>query len=305
MVVSRLAVSCHHGCSLCGHLVCRTIGCVSLCAKTLEPLLVKETKFHDLTNTAVQAALAAGELLRKGFGTHFSIQHKEGQHNLVTEYDHKAEESILHHIRSRYPNSQFLAEETGGSGDTQAPLTWIVDPLDGTVNFAHNIPVFAISIGLQKEGHLFSGVVYQPITQELFVAEKGKGAFLNGQRIKVSSTKLLKESILATGFPYNLAENPFHCIDHFVDILRAGIPIRRLGAAAIDLAYLAAGRFEGFFEVSLSPWDCAAGELLVQEAGGVVTHWNGSPFDLQSKNPIAASNALIHKEFIQLLQRSK
>lgn len=270
----------------------------------MEPLLVKETKFHDLTNTAIQAALEAGELLRNGFGTHFSIKHKEGKHNLVTEYDHRSEELILKLIQSRHPNSHFLAEETGGSGNQKAPFTWIIDPLDGTVNFAHNIPVFAVSIGVEQEGALFAGVVFQPITQELFVAEKGKGAFLNQKRLAVSPTQKLKDSILATGFPYNLAENPFHCIDHFIDILRAGIPIRRLGAAAIDFAYLAAGRFEGFFEVSLSPWDCAAGQLLVEEAGGIVTHWNNAPFDLRSKKPVAASNGLIHSEFIQLLKRS-
>jgi myo-inositol-1(or 4)-monophosphatase len=180
---------------------------------------------------------------------------------------------------------------------------WIVDPLDGTVNFAHNIPVFSISIALERKKELLSGVVYQPINRELFVAEKGKGAFLNGQKIHVSSTPLLEKSILATGFPYNFAENPFQCIEHFIDIAKLGIPVRRLGSAAIDLAYTAAGRFEGFFEVGLSPWDCAAGILLIEEAGGKVTDWNHSPFSLHAKKPILATNGFIHDSFSAILNR--
>ena len=266
--------------------------------------MVKEGKFSHLTFVAIEAALSAGEILKKGFGTHFSIQHKEGKHNLVTEYDHKAEKAIIEFIQANVPDSNFIAEESGDSGNKGANHTWIIDPLDGTVNFAHHIPLFAVSIGVEKEGKLVSGVIYQPMTQELFIAEKGIGAFLNGHQIHISPTKKLTDCILATGFPYNLSENPFHCIDHFLDILKAGIPIRRMGAAAIDFAYVAAGRFEGFFEVSLAPWDCAAGMLLVEEAGGTVSHWNGDPFDFRSRKPVAASNQFIHKEFLNLLQRS-
>lgn len=266
-------------------------------------LLVKKESFNHLTLVAIEAALAGGDLLRSGFGTHFSIQNKEGKHNLVTEYDHRSEEAIIGFIKSQVPDSKFVAEESGDSGRGKASHTWIIDPLDGTVNFAHQIPLFAVSIGVEQEGKLVAGVVYQPITQELFVAEKGSGAFFNGKPIQVSQTKKVTDGMLATGFPYNLADNPFHCIDHFVDILKAGVPIRRLGAAAIDLAYVASGKFEGFFEVSLAPWDLAAGILLVEEAGGTISHWDGSPFDLYSRKPIAATNRWIHQEFIHLLQR--
>jgi len=268
--------------------------------------LDKEKKpFSDLTLIAIEAALLAGDLLRSGFGTTFQIKSKEGHHNLVTEYDHKAERAIIDFISKHVPNSHFLAEESGESGKARSPdtLLWVIDPLDGTVNFAHNIPFFSVSIGLEQQGKITSGVVYAPMTHELFVAEHGCGSFLNGVKIHASPIPTLDRSILATGFPYNLAENPSHCIDHFVDILRAGIPIRRLGSAAIDFAYTAAGRFEGFFEVSLSPWDCAAGKLLVEEAGGHVTTWNGSPFSIHSRAPVLATNGAIHKEAMALLTR--
>jgi len=248
--------------------------------------------------------MAAGALLREGFGRKFSIQHKEGIHNLVTEYDYKSEKLIIDFLSKHAPGSQFLAEESGKSGEKTAPLLWIIDPLDGTVNFAHRLPMFAVSIGLEKEGHLFCGVVYHPITQELFVAERGKGAFLNGDPLSVSPTKQLKESILATGFPYNLAENPYHCIEHFLQILKAGIPIRRFGAAAIDFAYIAAGRFDGFLEVSLAAWDCAAGKLLIEEAGGKLSGWDGAPFDLRSKDPVLATNGHIHTQVLEILKRT-
>lgn len=267
-------------------------------------LAEKKESFSELTLIAIEAALAAGEILRSGYGTHFQIKSKEGHHNLVTEYDHKAERAIIDFIRQNAPHSSFLAEESGITGSKKEPLVWIIDPLDGTVNFAHKIPVFAVSIGIEQHNVLMGGVVYQPMTHELFVAQKGKGAFLNGNRIEVSPVDRLDKSILSTGFPYNLAENPLHCIDHFIDILRAGIPIRRLGAAAIDFAYTAAGRFEGFFEVSLYPWDCAAGKLLIEEAGGSITTWDGSPFDIRSKHSVLATNKWIHREAISLLTRT-
>jgi myo-inositol-1(or 4)-monophosphatase len=250
---------------------------------------------------AMEAALLAGELLRQGYGTRFSISSKEGRHNLVTEYDHKAEKMIIDFLGKNTPGSSFLAEESGvhGSSDIQ----WIIDPLDGTVNFAHGIPMFAVSIGALLHKKIVSGVVFQPMTHELFVAETGKGAFLNGSKIKVSSVGTLEDAILATGFPYDLAKNPSHCIEHFVDILRLGIPIRRLGSAAIDLAYTAAGRFDGFFEAKLAPWDIAAGKLILEEAGGVVTHWDGTTYDIFSQKTVLACTPRIHKPMTTLLSR--
>lgn len=267
-------------------------------------LVEKKESLSHLTLIAIEAALLAGDLLRQGFGTHFSISSKEGRHNLVTEYDHRCEKAILDLIQRNVPHSSFLAEESGSTGNRREEILWIVDPLDGTVNFAHQIPVFSVSIAAQKEGKTLSGVIYQPITHELFVAEIGRGAFLNGKPLKVSSVFQIEQAILATGFPYDIAKNPFHCIDHFVDVLKLGIPIRRLGSAAIDLAYTAAGRFEGFFEVALAPWDVAAGKLLVEEAGGKVTHWDKTPFDIHSRLPVFASNGHIHDATTALLNRS-
>lgn len=268
----------------------------------LDAILVKKETFSRLTLAAIEAGLQAGEILRKGFGTSFEIHSKEGKHNLVTEYDYKAEKAIIATLKALVPESRFLAEESGLTG-AEEELVWIIDPLDGTVNFAHHIPIFSVSIAMEKKGEILSGIVYQPLQNELFVAEKGKGAYLNEKPICVSPVLSLEQSILATGFPYNLSENPFHCIDHFIDIVKLGIPIRRLGSAAIDLAYTAAGYFEGFFEVGLAPWDCAAGFLLIQEAGGKITHWDKTPFSIHSRKPIVATNGHIHEEIAAILHR--
>ena len=257
-----------------------------------------------ITLIGIEAALAAGDLLRQGFGTEYSISSKSSKHDLVTEYDTRAEKAIIEFIRENIPSSHFLAEESGKMGDEKSSLLWIIDPLDGTVNFAHGVPVFSVSIAAQKEGEIICGIIYQPITHELFVAEKGSGVFLNGNRIKVSKTKSIDSSFLATGFPYNLAENPSGCIEHFTDILHLGIPIRRLGSAAIDLAYTASGRFDGYFESRLAPWDCAAGILMIAEAGGKVSHWNGQPFDLFAYQTVLATNGLIHDSLSKILAKS-
>ncbi|HSX13722.1 MAG TPA: inositol monophosphatase family protein [Chlamydiales bacterium] len=264
----------------------------------------KEKIFSNYTLIAIDAALQAGEILRQGYGTSFSITQKEGRHNLVTEYDHLAEKSILSFISKYVPNSHFLAEESGSTG-IATDMLWIIDPLDGTVNFAHQIPVFSVSIALERKDELFCGVIYQPITHELFVAEKNKGAYLNGKALQVTKTSQLSDAILSVGFPYNLHENPHHCIEHFVDILRLGIPIRRLGSAAIDIAYTAAGRFDGFFEVGLSPWDCAAGILLIEEAGGKVSSWDNKPIHHRQKEPIICTNGKIHEKLSNVLMQNE
>jgi myo-inositol-1(or 4)-monophosphatase len=264
--------------------------------------LVKKETVSRLTAAAIDAALEAGKILREGFGSHFKIFSKEGKHNLVTEYDYKAEKRIIEILKAAAPESHFLAEESGATGNKNE-LLWIIDPLDGTVNFAHQIPVFSVSIALERQSEVVCGVIYQPLLNELFVAEKGKGAFLNDRAIEVSAVSQVEKAILATGFPYNLSENPHHCIEHFIDILKLGIPIRRLGSAAIDLAYTAAGRFEAFFEVGLSPWDSAAGVLLIEEAGGKVTHWDKRPYALHKREPILASNGKIHEPLVNILAR--
>ncbi len=295
----------HCRCNLCPNLVCSSARPLCPSSPQREYLLasVKTESFSHITLIACEAALQAGEVLRRGYRTDFAISVKEGRHNLVTEFDHLAEKTIISFLKQNVPDSSFLAEESGETGK-KSDYLWIIDPLDGTVNFAHQIPIFSVSIAVEFKGNILSGVIYQPITHELFVAERGKGAFLNGDPISVSKTSDTSQSMLATGFPYNLHENPFHCIDHFVDILRCGIPIRRLGSAAIDLAYTAAGRLDGFFEIGLAPWDCAAGILLIEEAGGKVTSWDGKPFHLRPKLPILATNGKIHHSLSQILNRS-
>jgi myo-inositol-1(or 4)-monophosphatase len=260
-----------------------------------------ESSFSELTLTAINAALQAGELLKKGFGTHFKIESKPGRQNLVTEYDKTAEQFIISSIQKRFADHSILAEESGALTHSKSPYTWIIDPLDGTVNFAHGIPHFSVSIAVAKEEKVISGAVFQPMTQELFVAERGQGAFLNGTALSVSSDTSLDTALLATGFPYNADENPLHCIDHFALLQGQGIPIRRLGSAAIDLAYVAAGRFAAFWEVTLQPWDMAAGMLLVEEAGGRVTHYDGKKRSLFNDGTVLATNGHLHQQMIAQL----
>ena len=254
----------------------------------------------ELLNLAIIAALEAGGLLERGFGTLFEISSKPGKHNLVTEYDKLSEKTIIETISKKFPSHSFLAEESGASSPGGS-VTWIIDPLDGTVNFAKTIPIFCVSIAACVNKEVICGVVYQPITKELFFAEKGKGAFLNGKKLQVTKTTSLEDAFLSTGFPYNVDKNPLHCIEAFASIARLGSPIRRLGSAAIDLSYVASGRFDAFWEVVLEPWDIAAGKLFIEEAGGLVTRYDGTPVDPFTRGPVIAANALIHKEISQRL----
>jgi myo-inositol-1(or 4)-monophosphatase len=255
---------------------------------------------------AVNAALEAGALLRHGFGTSFTVSNKEGRHNLVTEYDHAAENLIVERIRAHFPDHVFLGEESGGATEAHPnTVRWIIDPLDGTVNFAHSIPIFCVSIGAEYihpdgTGELVCGVIFAPMTNELFASERGSGAYLNGVRLSVSQTERLEDAILVTGFPYNAGQNPGGCIEHFTRFVSMGLPVRRLGSAAIDLAYLAAGRFDGYWEVSLNAWDVAAGKLLLLEAGGTITQYDGSPHNIM-RGTMLATNGRVHKEMSQVL----
>ena len=254
----------------------------------------------EFLTVAIQAALQAGDLLRKGFGTSFEITTKPGIHNLVTYYDKESEKLISSLILGRFPSHGFMGEEQGKtkSGD----VMWIVDPLDGTVNFAHGIPVFSVSIVAAVGNDVVASCIYQPMTQELFWAEKGKGAFLNGKTLRVTNHTSLDNVILTTGFPYNVNEDPLHCFETFAKLQKRGLPIRRLGSAAIDLSYVAAGRFDAYWEVTLQPWDFAGGKLLVEEAGGKVTLYDGSPCDIFSPGPILASNGALHSLMMKELQ---
>jgi len=262
--------------------------------------------FNDaLLKVAIKAARNAGDILLDGFNKVKNISYKSGIHNIVTEYDVLAENSIIAIIRESFQDHSFLAEESGESKTTalleEGKVRWIIDPLDGTVNFAHGIPIFSVSIAAEVNNKIVAGVIYHPKLNELFSAVSGEGALLNGTKISVSNTQSLEESILVTGFPYTIQTHSEHTFQHFIGLVNKGIPIRRLGSAAIDLAYVACGRFDGFWEVGLSPWDVAAGWLLVKEAGGSVTQFNGSSYNVKS-NSILATNSLIHKEFVEYLR---
>lgn len=250
---------------------------------------------------AIEAAKEAGKFLKKNLGKARKIQQKGGQErNLVTEIDRHSEEIVIEKIRRHYPNHDILAEESGSRNGGTSQYKWIIDPLDGTTNFTHGLPVFCVSIGLEFKGELLLGVIYDPNLDELFVGEKGKGASLNGKRIRVSRTSPLMKSLLVTGFPYDIVENPANAVEHFVHFLMNAQAVRRMGSAAIDLAYVAAGRYDGFWEVALHPWDMAAGALIVQEAGGHLSDFSGNSFSVYQKE-ILATNGLIHEEMIGVL----
>jgi len=256
----------------------------------------------ELSCIAIQAAMQAGSLLRSGFGTDFKIASKPGHQNLVTEYDKAAEECIIAAIHHHYPSHRILAEESGETHAGKSAVLWIIDPLDGTVNFAHGIPLFSVSIAACIDQEIVSGVVFQPMTQELFSATKGKGAYLNGKPIHVSKVTSFDRALLSTGFPYNVDQDPMHCVEKFAQMQLKGVPIRRLGSAALDLAYVAAGRCDAFWEVGLHPWDMAAGKLLVEEAGGKVSHWNAQPHKIFGYETILATNALLHRAMLEHLK---
>jgi myo-inositol-1(or 4)-monophosphatase len=249
---------------------------------------------NALLQTAIDAAQKAGKVLKEGFGTDYTISSKSQIHDLVTEYDHKSEAIIIETIRSSFPDHQILTEESGHHA-SDGDITWIIDPLDGTVNFAHGIPFFCVSIAAIQGTDILCGVIYSPMTEEMFIAEKDKGATINGKPCKVTQQTSLPSAFLVTGFPYSVKENPLHCIDHFAHIVGMGIPIRRLGSAALDLAYVAVGRFDGFWEVALQPWDMAAGALLVKEAGGIVIDYSGNDLNVMKSSSIIAGNIDIVK----------
>ena len=243
-------------------------------------------------------AREAGALLRDFFSRRIGFEYK-GDVDLVTEADRSSEKLIISRIRAQFPEHDIMGEE-GGRRETGSPFRWYVDPLDGTTNFAHGFPVFCISLGLEHKGELIAGVIYDPTRDELFAAEKGSGAFLNGTRMQVSKTKHLSESLLATGFPsHKRHKNPNIHFYHQITLRSHGV--RRAGSASLDLANVASGRVDGFWEFNLNPWDTAAGVVLVREAGGIVSRYDGSEFKIDSRETLA-SNGLIHEELRGLME---
>ncbi|MBI5485336.1 MAG: inositol monophosphatase [Deltaproteobacteria bacterium] len=256
------------------------------------------TNFHRYLTEAVTAARIAGKYQKSRFASSLNIDMK-GDKNLVTEVDRESERLIVEHLLAHFPDHNIVAEE-GDYPQNCSPFRWIIDPVDGTTNYAHGFPWFCSSIALQHEDELVAGVIYNPIYDELFSATKGGGAFLNGSRLSVSGRSPLKNSLLGTGFPYDCATDPANNFASFIAFQKAARGIRRAGAAALDLACVAAGRLDGFWELKLKAWDVAAGVLLVQEAGGVVTTFDGSSYDIFNDR-IVASNGLIHDEMVAML----
>jgi myo-inositol-1(or 4)-monophosphatase len=248
---------------------------------------------------ALEGAREAGRMLRDELGRARRIRFKGSPTNLVTEMDARAEAMIVDRLRRHFPDDGVLAEERGASPGTSG-RRWIIDPLDGTTNYAHGVPVFAVSIALEVGGRVTVGVIYDPNHEELFSAERGAGAFLNGARLSVSPTATLDESLLATGFPYNIREDPRNNLAEYGAFSLRSQGVRRMGSAVLYLAYVAAGRVDGYWELRLGAWDVAAGGLLVDEAGGRVTNLTGGPLDLETPE-IVASNGRIHDAMLAVL----
>ena len=253
-----------------------------------------------LKQVLLQATKAAAEIIKEYSTRSFTISNKEGINNLVTEVDHKSEEVIFGIIKENFPGHQILSEEYGEIVQ-DSNYKWIIDPIDGTINFANHIPVCCVSIGIEVNGKIEMGAVYNPFIDEFFFAQRGYGATLNEAKISVSEQSELVKSCLATGFPYTYLDMPNGPLEVFSKFIRKGVPVRRLGSAAIDLCYVAAGRFEGFYEHKLNAWDSAAGFLIVEEAGGKVTDMNGDIYN-PYKPGIIATNGLIHDDLLAVVK---
>ncbi len=256
-----------------------------------------------LRDAATEMVREAGSLLLEGYGAIHAPERK-GRIDLVTEFDRRSETLLLAGIRRRFPGHAVLAEESGLHATAGAPARWLIDPLDGTTNFAHNYPFFCVSIAVESAGRLLAGAVYDPVREELFAAAQGHGASLNGAPIHVSAIERLEDALLVTGFPYDVREHPERHLPFFQAFLMRAQGIRRDGSAALNLCYLAAGRFDGFWEGNLSPWDMAAGVLMVREAGGVVTHYDGGSFTLDGRQ-ILATNGRLHPEMKGVLEAAR
>ena len=248
---------------------------------------------------AIQLAFESGRIQKRYFQKTLSIMHK-GEINLVTNVDFECERRILELLGNEYPDDEVISEEKANTYES-GKNRWIVDPLDGTTNYAHGYPFFCTSIAYEVDREIIVGVVYNPIMDELFFARKGEGSFLNGERLGVSAIKEIKQALLVTGFPYDVVTNPNNNLNHWAAFIMRAQALRRDGSAGLNLSYVAAGRFDGFWEMRLSPWDMAAGVLIVREAGGTVTSLSGETFSLFSGG-ILASNGLIHKRMLDVIR---
>ena len=249
-----------------------------------------------LKSTLIRAAEAGAAVMQRYFQGEFTISNKEGINNLVTEADHASEKAIFDIIKADYPD-HFLLSEEAGEIVMDSTYKWIIDPIDGTVNFAHGIPLCCVSIGIEQAGEIILGAVYNPFIREFFFAQRGYGATLNDRKISVSKVETVLKSCLVTGFPYTYLDQPNGPLEVFSRLIRAGVPVRRLGSAAMDLCWVAAGRFDGFYEHKLNAWDSAAGFLIVEEAGGRVSDFTGGAYSPYQPH-IIATNGKIHDELV-------
>lgn len=263
------------------------------------PDLPLDAERDQLKRVALEAARGAGDILQERARSGFRVEHKDVV-NLVTDADRQSEQAIVAALRRAFPGHETLAEERGLSTTARSAYRWVIDPLDGTTNFAHGFPVYCVSIGLEYRGSLILGVVLDPTRSECFVAERGRGATLNGRPIGVSPTRALTDALLVTGFAYDIRESPENNLDHFARFSLHAQGVRRVGAAALDLCYVACGRFDGYWELKLKPWDMAAGVVILEEAGGRLTDFGGGTFSIYGKE-IVASNGPIHDEMLAVL----
>ena len=250
-----------------------------------------------------EAADEAAKILLEYFDTEFEISRKKYYNDLVTEVDKKSEAKIIEVIHRYFPDHNVLAEE-GGNQNKKSDYVWIVDPIDGTVNYAHALPIFCVSIALEIKGEIVLGIVYNPVSREKFFAQKGKGSYYNDKKINVSGTEFLKDGFLVTGFAYGLEEKEDHSLEHFVNFVKMGLPVRRLGSAAMDICYVACGKFDAFWEVNLNAWDVAAAYLILLEAGGKVTDFSGGKYYVYDKQILASNGRTIHEEMINVLSKN-
>ena len=253
---------------------------------------------ESIQQVGIKAAYRAGRVLNHHFGQLEQVN-KKGAIDLVTIADIDSEKTIIDTIQAKFPDHTILAEESGlAQGDAHA--TWIIDPLDGTTNYVHGLGIFAVSIAFAKENRIVMGIVFNPITGELFTAIDGQGSKLSNHPIHVSDTETVSDSLLVTGFPYTMKNDEEKLIRRFSRCLADAQGVRRMGSAALDLCYVACGRFDGYWEENLKPWDTAAGMLIARESGGVVTEFNAEPFQIEN-DQILATNGKIHQEMIALL----
>jgi myo-inositol-1(or 4)-monophosphatase len=264
--------------------------------------VVSETIWPEYLNTAIPIARAAGDMLAENLGGVRTVEMK-GAINLVTEMDRRAEDMIVSALVKQFPECAIVAEE-GSARESANGFAWYIDPLDGTTNYAHGLPVFCVSMGLWKGDQPICGIVYHPMGREMFTAVSGYGARLNDQRIRVSQTTELGQALLATGFPYDIRESEYDNLDHFARFAKSARAIRRMGAAALDLAWTAAGRFDGFWEMKLSPWDFAAATIICQEAGALVTDFVGRPFTLAHGQAVVA-NPILHPQILDTIRHGR